>query len=394
MKPQGMTSGYAFAGNPVIYRETLDTSHSDEQIRGGSYRVRLGEETIYEGKFSLPVSINLSELLSGEADEIVKPSLLVYQWVFPVTRTGRKTTLSMTVEYDNGADWESLPVEILRGRIPSAEYFASSLGSGDIFTARFLNPEANFFMTGRTTELLLEIPETEIYPLCFIMPGGKGITVEAGGKTYESGILPRGIYWLNLAWIRKDIYTQGLDRQLVSEFLVGHSDSDCRVRVVITRVDPAVSRVRLRYRNYFDIPELMAFSGTLSANPVLDDDQDREYLQYARYTDDYELGKNNSTVRLALSLDTGEVAARDIHRLIELLASRSVHLESPVDGSWLPVTVSAGDDFSFPLRPETPLSFNLSLTLAKEDLSLLSLLKPESAEPWRIFSVEHNDRFI
>ena len=394
MTLQGMGSGYAFSGNPVIFS---DTTLPDNNVSKGTFKVFLGHRKIYDGRFSLPVgSINIAEIIDGELSPVPLPKPINDSWLTPACNIAAWDSHSMQLkaEYDSGAEYLSPIVRIIRGRIPSALYKTLTTAGKDIFSERFLNPEANFLLTSRTGSRYVEIPETELYPLCLLLPGGKSVKVSTDAGDFESVTVRAGIYWLDLDRIRRDIFLLSEGATLVNIFRIGIGDGEPAIQVVVTRAEHLLNRVRIRYRNYYDIPEILALEGTLTLKPDADQGlkEGKDNLRYLPVCDDFILEGEDTRWRPELTLTTGPVSPRDLPRLIEAMTSREVALESPVDGTWLPVVPSAGD-ISFPLRPETPQSYEITLKSAHEDLSLLSMLAPEEKDPWRIFTQEFDDKF-
>lgn len=389
MRQQAMQSGFAFSGNPVIFSEP---AQPNKEVTGGRFDLWRGPETIYSCKFSLPLySLNLSEVIDGELAPVPLPDFKEGEWI-SLASDFISRTIYILGEYDNAADIESGDIVMLRGRIPSALYRQLTAGGKDIFTERFLNPEANFFLTTRTSGDIIEIPETEIYPLCFIVPKGGEIIVTTSFGNHRSGELSKGIYWLDLDALRRRIFMNYSGSRLPNVFNVRFADSEKNIEVVITRSEISLDRVRLRYRNSFDIPEVMAFTGKLTVKQSKEESQDNEYLSYLPISDDFRIDREESRLKIELTLDTGPISPRDLPRLLEVVNSSDVALESPVDGSWIPVVVSGGD-ISFPLRPETPESFEITLKISEDDLSVLDALNPDDMPPLRLFSDEYNDKF-
>lgn len=385
-----MKSGYAFSGNPVIFSQGEFLG-----FKRGTFRVLLGYNVIYEGQFNLPVSLNIAEIIDAEISAVGNPNFPQDRWLhktISLSDLSGPQIMTLSMEYDGGGDEECRPIRMLKGRIPLQRYGQLTFADTDIFTERFLNPEANFFLTNRTESSRIDIPETELYPLCFVAREGKKIKVEAGEISFVSDALEAGVYWLSLENIRKKIFMDSECADLVNVFYIGYTDCAARVRVVITKGEEAINRIRIRYRNSFDVPDLIAFDGELTVKPVAEETEDSEYLQYSSYIDDFTTKREEQRQMLQLTLDTGPVLPKDLPRLVELMASRDVTLESPADGSFISVIPSA-ENLEFPLRPEAPVSFTITLKVAIEDLSLLSLLTPDTNDPLRLFSEEHNDKF-
>ena len=390
MKRQGLTSGYGFSGNPVIFAD----ADASGEVKEAIYRITMGGNTVYEGRYSLPATLNISEIIDNEISAVGLLPCAPNEWITKALDLGEESAnvMQLFVDYDNGGDYESSPIRFIPGKIPTALYRALELDGKDIFTERFLNPETNFIMTTRTTGTMIEIPETELMPLAVLMPGGKSITVEAGGRKFRSSNLQAGIYWIDLGKIREMLFWSNMGlSQIVNLFKIYYSDSESSISVLITYCEPAMEIIIIRYRYSFDIPELLALDGYLTVTPQ-PFSKAGEYLIHQPISDDFAYGKEPEQPRLTLTLNTGMVAAKDIPRLLEALYSREVEIISPVDGSSIKVIPSM-EDFTFPLRPEEPQIFEIKMKVCADDLSLLGALAPDDSDPWRIFSREHNDKF-
>lgn len=385
MRIQGMKSGYTFSGNPIRYEMEAVAG-----IKGGSFRVMMGDpgKEIYHGKFSLPFSLNVSDIVDAEL--LQESSLYVSrsEWLF---RHSGLQEMMMTVEYDNGADWESLPVKVLKGKLPDKLYSRMIGSNSDYFTERFLNPKANFFFTTRTDTNLIEIPETELYPLRLIVPEGKRLKAVMDGREVVTPPLSEGLYNLSVENLRRLTYESDC-RTIPSVFKIGFADAESFVTIVITRSEIVSDLIRLRYVNTFGVPEVMAFGGTLTIKPEPSGKESESYMAYNSITDGYSTGKGREDYGLTLSLDTGPVSPEQLPRLVELLESGNVVLEIADFPESVDAIVTA-DNFSFPLHPEEPVNYTLTLRLKSPDKEILKYLSPDRREPWRIFSMEHNDKF-
>lgn len=61
MNVQGIKSGYAFSRNPIILRESFPIDNPNK-IPDGRCEIIYAGTTIYEGRFSPPLSMNVAEI--------------------------------------------------------------------------------------------------------------------------------------------------------------------------------------------------------------------------------------------------------------------------------------------------------------------------------------------
>lgn len=107
-----------------------------------------------------------------------------------------------------------------------------------IFLLKLMNPEANFFLTTRTSGKLITLRETEIHPLSFIYPDGGVLKVVAGGVTTTLVGVAGQPYALNLYRLRAKLFAENHVLASVFDIMIGDTKS---CTIVLTPAASAAS---------------------------------------------------------------------------------------------------------------------------------------------------------
>lgn len=142
MKVQNVTSGYAFARNPIIIRDSFPADAFDK--RGGKLTIIMSGTNIYEGRFFPPLNLDISEIIDANI------------WNFPEPPENNTDPIVEIYDYGTLADFSIVVVSEYDGYESERSFLAIpggiskqnfrrfvNLGS-DVFDSRFLNPKGNF----------------------------------------------------------------------------------------------------------------------------------------------------------------------------------------------------------------------------------------------------------
>lgn len=262
MKVQNVTSGYAFARNPIIIRDSFPADAFDK--RGGKLTIIMSGTNIYEGRFFPPLNLDISEIIDANI------------WNFPEPPENNTDPIVEIYDYGTLADFSIVVVSEYDGYESERSFLAIpggiskqnfrrfvNLGS-DVFDSRFLNPKGNFFLTTRTAGWRIIVKETELYPLYFLIKQHQeqiDVVETVTGKTLTFDRLGPGVSALDIDALR---------RRFMAEFRVIPNIFDVYMagvfscRIVVERSDISKERYRLKFRNSLGVFEIIELTGELS----------------------------------------------------------------------------------------------------------------------------------
>lgn len=239
------------SGNPIIAMLYVADFTSNK------FRIHTGiayADLIYQGNIyftNAPVPVDLSELFRTFSD---------------VPFMACKISL---LEEDN-TEYASAEFNVYSGGISKilSRYLASE--NTDIFARKLKNVDKNFLLTTRTNSRTIYIPENELMPLYYYAKGldfelhSNGVnllTCEFGTATEETREV------IDLNQIRKTAFTA--NNKLYSVFDVLTMDHSYCFSIVITK--GVVTNNFLKFKNSWNVYELIALEGLMSYNPEFDE---------------------------------------------------------------------------------------------------------------------------
>lgn len=268
----------------------------------------------------------------------------------------------------NGAGEDSGEIEIYAFRGGYGRHEARRLAKEetDIFADRFLNANANIFLTtrpGRTVTLR----ESEICPLLFFTKWDdqEARTLEVfetiGDTSIEYPLERGGLYALDPAAMRADFATQ---KGVLPSILEIHLDGEYTTRIIIAAEDPEPERYRLKFRNSYGVFEIFAVRGPLTLTPTYE--EDNIYRQIDQSVGDFIDCRGRATLTETMEVRTDLLDRRATAFFFDLVGSEEVWL---LDYREEPVRVIPSiSEVAYQHRPEAPCSFRLTLTPADSDL--------------------------
>ena len=369
LKAKYQTSDFVFTGNPIILESEGYTS---DPIKGGSFTVEYDGRHLYEGRFSSPLDIDISEIVNSWAQyyrepigESGEPWELIERIVPEDIEQTRR--LKVTVRYNENDD-EVYEMIALPGGIPRQQFKAYLKKGKDVFDSRLYGPAANFFLTSRTSGWRIEMKETELYPLYFLSTGVSmriKIMDPVSGKDlgYE---LPGGVYTLDIDMLRREMILE--TNSLVNVFdiykEVDRAGIEFACRIVITPAKVAKERYGLKFRNSFGVFEIFDVTGKMEESISFPEGEESDYRRFdpttRRFSNLRERLEGTGFMTVATPIEPGQ---RNMFK--DLLASDETYLlgafKEPVR-----VNVTA-DELKFQHRRETPESVSLKMTLTDPD---------------------------
>lgn len=377
------TSAYRFARNPIVIQNDWDADGATYP-----YTVYVDDAKIFEGRFSPPLRLNVSDIVSQEIGFFPEP---VYEDDNPLgfvlaSKDGFK---KITIDIADGIAETGFIV--VPGGISKQNIRRMAELESDIFASRFFNPRANYFLTTRTNGWQIEIPETEITPLYFMLPENRGYEltvtdpINAKGWSENPG---NGVWALDPARLRRWFFVN--HGVLPSVFDV-RSDGNFSARIVIVRSEPARDHCRIKFRNFLGVFEIIDLPGKLKLSPS-QSDKDTVYTVYDHRVADFVNRRERNAMDCPVAIDSFVTGSDRVGFMLDMVASDEVYL---LDLSPLPIRVIPSlEEFSFDARPESPIATKLTFTISESDVMLSHQIVSgnESVRP-RLFSDEFNDCF-
>ena len=325
----------------------------------GSGAVQLGR--IYDGQVYLSeatgmaADINLAEVID---------TLFIGQ-IVPHTQEGiiaSRASLSRHVYFwvGTGSNTISLDIEVYHGGVSRQLFYELRQAGTDIFQARFLNYNGNFFFSAVDTSWQVIRRETELMPLFFIMPEG-GITLTAHGtsQAWESGTdYEGGLVSIDIQKLRRHFFnTYGILPSLFD--VAAATDNICQIAV--EQAQPSKNTVTARYLTSLGTWEKMV----LTDNPQIgysigNEDNNDTYKVFDTVTQDFVDSRTRRDAVNTINATTSHLLPRQRRALLEMLQSDCVYVA--VDGAPEQAALAAIDELAWQHRKDGPERFNISFT--------------------------------
>lgn len=390
MKIQGFYSGYVFSGNPVIVNETWPDGAFDPN--GGSFYIEMGGTRIYEGRFFPPLAVDISEIIAANNSYFPEPPADNTDPLVVIEDAGELASrvVNCSFVYD-GIDVECSFIAI-PGGISRQNYRQFLALGSDVFTKRFLNQSANFFLSTKSPGNVLEMKETELYPLYFmsnVNSDNMRAVAPVDGSDIDIGTLETGIYALDVSALRLAFVNK--NGVLPSVFDIYRGDSrSCRI--VIKKSDVTRDRWILKFRNSLGVFELIELTGELSVTPAYKDNENACFKVFDSVMSDFVTRRERVERTLSFSVGTGVKNTKEVRFLMDMLGSDEVYLLSMTP---LPIRVIPSvEDYVFVCPQNSPEKFTIKLEVAEPDVNIMDDISDGSEwERSRIFTSQFDEQF-
>lgn len=385
-----MRSGYVFTRNPIIFTGNPGLLGSEEV---GHLFVKMGDSTIFEGRVSMPLNINLAEIIDANFiyfTEVPEGNTApIYQVEDPNGLFCRG--VSVWIENSEGDDTDPVEFIAIPGGISKQNYRRLYNTGNDIFSARFFNPKGNYFLTTRTAGWRISMKETEIAPLYFIFKTEQDITIteKVDNNSIEFGGHETGVYALDINALRQQFFDEY--NVLSSQFDV-YTDDIFSCSIVIERAESTRERYRLKFRNSLGVFEVIEIVGELTLTPSYGERKETLFQRYDIATDDFQTERERLSRTLSINAQTGPKRHEEIRFLMDMIASDEVYLLDLTD---LPVKVIPSiEEFQYRAHPEKPENFTVKLEVTDREINIMQDIidGTESCKP-RVFSKQFSKQF-
>ena len=388
MKIDRIYSGFVFTRNPIIYTGSPDIPL---QKAGMDMLVSIGKKTIYSGRISSPVRVNLADVIDSNLEYFPE---VPAENDYPRVLVARLEPVKVSVEVRGSEGDRTDPVSFypIKGGIPKQNYRRLAELETDAFSSRFLNEQGNFFLTTRTNRWRITMKETEISPLYFIMDNGKNITVieKSGNQTQVLVDDGPGVYALDIEALRRKFFFK--NNILASHFDVFVEDLfSCSI--VIEKADISRERYRLKFRNSFGFFDIIELTGELLISSASDQDQESmEFQRFDEIIEDFTTHRERLSGFITMRAGTGIKKQEEIGLLLDMLHSDKVYL---LDLGERPIRVIPEiEELEFSPVPNKPKVYEVKLTTVESEENISQAIHDgsESKKP-RVFSKQFSKQF-
>lgn len=390
MEVLDINGGIGFSRNPIVVKNNW--SPADTGIASGIYRIEMYGKNIYEGRFIPPLSVDIAEILDANAQFL--PDIPINSEL-PVIRleddlTFNKRRVKIHIEYNS--DEDSMECMVIPGGISNRCYRTLSMSGTDIFKYRFLNPNCNFFLTNRTQTWRITIPETELYPLYFIVDHtDSSMVIEdpISGNTLLFNDIEPGAYALNIDRVRRIFFD---NNHILTNIFNIYRENKFACQIVIEISEPHKESYIVKFRNSLGVFELIELCGSLSVIPNLEDSENKIFKAFDGLTNGFSSSRDRIEVEHSLKIDIPIPKADRLTMLLDMVSSEDVYMLN-LSGTTIKVIPSI-DDAEYALRQVSPGIISLKFDTVYSEKNLTSYI-PEgaSSEKGRIFSPQFSPQF-
>lgn len=387
MRIKNVNGAYVFARNPVVVESSF--SGADFDPKGGRISVAIDGENVYTGRFSAPLSMDLSEILDSNIPyfpEAQKSEQIIQQI------EGNYERYSVEVEASYGGMDDYISFIALPGGVSNQNFYSWVQWGADALSGRFLANFCNFFLTTRHASWIVAMKETEMHPLYFFRKTAQGpelfqIFNPVTGEELLASIVGGGCYAIDIDKLRRSTFMS--KKGLINAFDV-HVDGELACRIVIERAELSEHRHRLKFRNSLGVFEIMETTGNLNLTPEYDDGA--VFKRLNPITRSLYNERERTLRSMTATLYTGTKHRDELSFLMDMLSSDEVYLLDFCEG---PVRViPTAKKLEIPTDVTTPLEAELSLQFVEPESNILQdIFTGNESRRQRVFSEQFNDKF-
>lgn len=347
---------------------------------------------IYEGRFSPPTNLDISEIIDAHIENFWEPSESNTEPIVEIYDSGTLEDNKVFVLAEYATYEDELEFTAIPGGISKQNFRRLAELGTDTFLSRFLNPKCNFFLTTRTAGWCVVVKETELYPLYFLTHQHNAqidVVETVTGKTLTFDNLDIGVYALDLNALRRKFMT--VHRVIPNIFDV-YMAGVFSCRIVVERSDISKERYRLKFRNSLGVFEIIELTGKLSISPEYEAAEDATFKRYDSVTGDFYSMRERIERSQTITVETGVKRPDEVRFLMDMIASEEVYLLGCTD---LPVRVIPSvEEFSYHPRPDSPEKFSIKLTVADSETNIMQdIIDGAEGRKPRVFSRQFSKQF-
>lgn len=315
----------AFTRNPIIVNITAQTL--------ATYKVYADGVLLFTGNGVGSFSVNISEILETAFQETVVPTgsnmILLY------TQASNKVAATFEIS-TSPSDTETVNFIAWKGGINKADYRELEKAGTDVFREKMMNYSGNFFFTTRTFGWSINIKETELEPLAFIMPLPPGentgrmiIRETATGEQVTVNGPSGALEALNIVAVRKHFFDQYGVLSNLFDIMDPMHPQRVACRIAIEEAPAAAERCAVKFLNSFGIYERIDLVGSTTVNTAQDQENTGIYQRYDTVTDSFVKNRTRTEIGKIYKVKTGPKRTDEMNFILDMLASDSVYLVLP-----------------------------------------------------------------
>ena len=392
MELQHVKSGFAFSGNPIWVAASPRDYFFGEEAKGRFVASHRGSR-VFEGVFSQPLRVNVADVAESLSDFFAAPTADgrgLYLIEDGQTLADRRFDFWFE-DVDAERESEIVGCTVIPGRVSRQNFRKLASLDTDLFAARFLADEGNFFLTTRSSGWMIVMKETEMSPLYFLQSETATLTVtdKLTGISIEFPELESGVYALDVSEVRRLFVGR---HGVLPSVLDVRRGSGFGCRVVVEKGATAKERYRLKFRNSLGVYDIIEVFGPLTQTSDGEEEDVEGFDRYDEIVDGFRKMRNRTPSGISYEVSTGPMLPRAHNLLSDMLASEEVFL---MDAFPEPVAVIPSvEEMRRKVRPESPEIFNLKLTVAEDADAFTAAISgtSDSMKP-RVFTRQFDRKF-
>lgn len=390
MELQGINSGYAFSRSPIILRETWPSGAFDKN--GGKFSLMLGGTDIYEGRFFPPLEIDLSEILDAYVTFFPEPPEDSMDPIIEIEDAGDFSGRQCHAYFEYDRLESEAEFMVIPGGISKQNYKRILTTEQDIFTARFLNPHNNFFLTTRTAGWRITLKETELYPLYFLIKQQMeqmSVTETVTRSTLIFDRLYPGVNALDINALRRRFMSEN---RVIPNIFDVYMAGVFSCRIVVEKSDISKERYRLKFRNSLGVFEIIELTGELTISPDYSEAEEASFKRYDSFTGGLYTDRERVERKQSVTVQTGVKRPDEVRFLMDMIGSEEVYL---LDLTPTPLKViPTAEEFTYRPRPDAPETFTLKLEIADSEINIMQeIIDGSEGRKPRVFSKQFSKQF-
>lgn len=350
---------FLFTRNPIIFEV-------DRWIHGvsGSFSVVLNEEDTFKGRFSAPSEINVAQIVDAMTPPLPwhDPEGDFVQCLESGIKLNERSFEIITHSEDKGLN-SIYTFFAIPGGVPVQH---DQIDPQDTpINSRFQNKSGNRFLTVRSSEWIIEIPEEEVHPLYFLSYGTSTLTFSFQCMPDNiSEEVTTGIYCLDITALRKFVFENYGSIPSVIDISFGGTPA----RIVITKQSPSKNRQKVLFINSLGAPELYSFEPINTVESTGPLEQNENYLVYNSSTSLFVKASQRSILSKKHNYNIVIKSEAEATLLLEMLNSDNCWLQNP--NGWIKA-VPSYEKLEIQNEFKSPQNISFELTESQSDMCML-----------------------
>lgn len=389
MEIKHITGNYAFTRNPIVIAHDFSSVPFDRN--GGRLTVSVGDRVVYRARFSSPLNLDVSEIVDAAIEPFFIQDVDNGNFLRILCNANGLDARTATVKAVYGDTVEEISFLPILGGVSNQNFKRYAAAGRDAFHSRFINTQANYFLTTRTSGWRIVLKETELSPLCFIKhaAGSLSFADNISHSTVEVNQLGRGIYALDLNALRLRFMS---DHNVLPNSFDVYTDGVYSCSIVIEQADFTTERYRLTFRNSLGVHETVEICGKMKFSQQFDTEDKKSFNKLDDVTGALMNLRERTARHTSLSIDTNLKRRDEVEFMMDMIASDEVYLQ---DIASEPIRViPSAEDLDYSAVKMSPVQFTLKLEVADSESNITPGINgSDDARKPRVFSNEFANTF-